>query len=103
MFIASVASSIGGPGARYCDSDCGSHITPADSMYVDACDPGRRGLVNLGNTCYMNSALQCLSSIEPLRDYFMGNLESCGKLMTLIKCNFGLSRASPSYAERESW
>ena len=29
------------------------------------------GLANLGNTCYMNAALQCLGSVVPLRSYFM--------------------------------
>lgn len=32
---------------------------------------GRVGLANLGNTCFMNSALQCLSNTEPLRDFFL--------------------------------
>eukprot|EP00026_Physarum_polycephalum_P002218 Phypoly_transcript_02223.p1 GENE.Phypoly_transcript_02223~~Phypoly_transcript_02223.p1 ORF type:complete len:953 (+),score=145.56 Phypoly_transcript_02223:40-2898(+) len=31
---------------------------------------GVRGLSNLGNTCYMNSALQCLARIPDFTDYF---------------------------------
>ena len=33
---------------------------------------GSVGLANLGNTCYMNSALQCLRSVEELTSYFLG-------------------------------
>lgn len=32
---------------------------------------GLSGIVNLGNTCYINSAIQCLSHTLPLTDYFL--------------------------------
>jgi ubiquitin C-terminal hydrolase len=36
-------------------------------------DPGLAGLNNLGNTCFMNSALQCLSNTVQLTNYFLSN------------------------------
>jgi len=36
-------------------------------------NPGLAGLTNLGNTCFMNSALQCLSNTVQLTNYFLSN------------------------------
>jgi hypothetical protein len=35
---------------------------------------GLTGLKNLGNTCYMNSVLQCMSATTPLARYFLSTL-----------------------------
>ena len=37
---------------------------------------GTIGLSNLGNTCYMNSALQCVRSVEELTQYFLSEWQS---------------------------
>ncbi|RNA03269.1 ubiquitin carboxyl-terminal hydrolase 22 [Brachionus plicatilis] len=38
---------------------------------------GLRGLINLGNTCFMNCILQTLTHIPSLRDYFLGDQHLC--------------------------
>jgi ubiquitin carboxyl-terminal hydrolase 4/11 len=40
---------------------------------------GITGLANLGNTCYMNSALQCIRSVEELTLYFLSTQVSLDK------------------------
>lgn len=44
----------------------GSQISQVGSVSA-----GMTGLKNLGNTCYMNSVLQCMSATVPLARYFL--------------------------------
>ncbi|KAG6840248.1 hypothetical protein C0991_007941 [Blastosporella zonata] len=45
-------------------------LTPKEK----ALEPGTLGLGNMGNTCFMNSALQCLAHMKELTDYFLTGL-----------------------------
>lgn len=41
--------------------------------FGDIAKGGKVGLENLGNTCYMNAALQCVLSVDVLNEYFVSN------------------------------
>ena len=46
----------------------------ADEVNENILSQGVIGLQNLGNTCYLNAAVQCLSHSTPLTQYFLSNV-----------------------------
>ncbi|XP_037296928.1 ubiquitin carboxyl-terminal hydrolase 20 isoform X2 [Manduca sexta] len=67
-------------------------LDPDDLDYDDEARPrGLVGLQNMGNTCYMNAALQALSNTAPLTSYFL----ECAAAVAVLAADKkpGISRA----------
>ncbi|NXT76102.1 UBP2 hydrolase, partial [Zapornia atra] len=56
-----------------CERDDGFCHAPTQDPASSKAVQGLTGLRNLGNTCFMNSILQCLSNTKELRDYCLQN------------------------------
>jgi ubiquitin C-terminal hydrolase len=50
---------------------------PSPAIWIPSQSPDTeppRGLYNIGNTCFMNAALQNVLAVTPLTSYFMGDV-----------------------------
>lgn len=56
-------------GGNYSNYSCSGSYEPQGGGI--AVTPGLCGLANLGNTCFMNAAIQCMSNTPPLTQYFI--------------------------------
>jgi ubiquitin carboxyl-terminal hydrolase 4/11/15 len=56
-----------------CPNEAESDEEDTEMKLTEHSNRGRTGLRNLGNTCFMNSGLQCISHIKALTEYFISS------------------------------